>query len=225
MNGPARMVYQALSLSIRAYQRCFLDFHVWGREHIPKGAKIYAGNHFTTWDSFYVMPVLPEPVHFVLGPGFRSALVARMLNAMEQVNAMPDHHGDVVRQAAVFLERGEAVMIAPEGDLNEPLQMGRFQPGIARIFRRHPAPIIPMVGLAPKRAMKENPRHAVTIGNRVYRSVKVTRGTYCINIGKPFYPELPPGSDARKDIALLNGLRERMIALVEDIRMNKFWLS
>ncbi len=54
--------------------------------------------------------------------------------------------------------------------------------------------------------------------------VLVAHGTYCINVGEPWMPECPDGSDARQTMYITRALKERVRLLIEDVRMNKFWL-
>ncbi len=224
MNRVKRAFYRSFVRSIRLYERVFLDFHVWGRENIPPGPKIYAANHITSHDPLHVMPVFTEPVHFIVGPGFQSSLLARLLDSFEQINALAQDGEGIVNKAVGYLANGESVGIAPEADIQEPFRLGRFYPGVARIYRKYPVPIIPVGLVAPKRCMREYPKRSTVIGEQVYRFVVVKRGTYCVNLGEPWMPECPAGSAAKQVLYITRGLRERIQALVEDVRQNKFWL-
>lgn len=223
MNLAKRAFYYSVVQSIRLYEKLFLDFHVWGRENIPPGAKIIVGNHITSHDPFYAMPFFKEPMHYVIGPGYHSSLVARLLDFFEQINALDVGSDGVVRQAVTYLSRGEPVCIAPEGNIQEPFQLGRFYPGVARIYRTHPVPLVPTAVVAPKRYMREYPKRKTVIGDKVFRFVVIKRGTYCLNFGEPWMPNCPKGSDARKTLYITAGLKERIEALVEDVRQHRFW--
>ncbi|MBI4718477.1 MAG: 1-acyl-sn-glycerol-3-phosphate acyltransferase [Planctomycetes bacterium] len=225
VSRPLRLLHSAMVLSIKAYQRLFLDLRVWGRENIPAGPKIYITNHITAFDSFWVLPVFPELVHIVIGPGYHQRVTARLLDAYEQINAMPAHRHLVVPRAVEFLRRGEAVYLAPEGDLQPLFQLGRFYPGVARIYRQARVPIVPIALVAPKRGMREYPRQATVIEGRVYRMVRVMRGPFCINIGAPCRPEPPEGSESEQDEHVLSELRAQMTRLIEEVRLSRFWLE
>lgn len=219
MNHAKRLYYNAFVTSIRVYQRLFLDLRVWGREHIPPGPKIYVQNHITSTDPYWVLPLLPEPVHVIIGPGYQSKIMAYLLDYLEQINATPRHRKTVVDHAVRYLRRGEPVYTAPEGDLQETFNLGRFYPGVARIYRRCQVPIIPIALLAPRSAMKEYPLLKMVVEGRVYQCVMVLRGPFCVNIGKPFRPELCRSVDETEDNQrILNELKERMRLLIEDMR-------
>jgi len=200
-----------------------MDMHVWGKENIPSGAKIYVINHITAHDPFWVLPVVNEPVHIIIGPGYHSAMSARFLNAFEQISAMPNDLRGMVTSAVGYLRKGEAIGIAPEGDLSDVSHLGEFHPGVAAIYRQERVPIVPIALLAPRRRIREYPKQSKTINGRVFRMVKVVRGPYCINIGEPMLPELPEGARKGQNDFLLRVLRERLESLIQDIRTNKFW--
>jgi 1-acyl-sn-glycerol-3-phosphate acyltransferase len=199
----------------------FLDLHVFGREHIPPGPKIYAQNHITSTDPYWVLPLLPEPVHVIIGPGYQSKVMSRVLDYFEQINAMPHYRDTVVEHAVKYLERGESVYTAPEGDIQEPPQLGRFYPGVAKIYRRAQVPIIPIALAAPRSAMKEFPRLDIVVEDHLYRCVAVLRGPFCINVGEPFTPELAGGEEDDENQRIMDGLRDRIRLLVEDPRVSE----
>jgi 1-acyl-sn-glycerol-3-phosphate acyltransferase len=149
-----------------------------------------------------------------------------LLDHFEQINAMPERRKTVVDEAVKYLSRGESVYTAPEGDIQEPFHLGRFYPGVARIYRRTGAPIIPIALLAPRSAMRACPRLDMTVDGRVYRALFVLRGPFCVNIGEPFTPLMTDGADeVMEDRRIVDELRERMGLLVEEIRINRFWNS
>lgn len=213
------MLYASFIGALRCYRRAFLDLRVWGRNRIPRGPKIFVTNHVTSTDPYWVLPEYPDPVHIIIGPGYQSKLMGWVYDRFEQINAMPVARHLVVDHAVRFLERGESIYTAPEGDLQDPFCLGRFYPGVGRIYRRSRAPIVPVALLAPRSAMREYPRLAMRVEDRVYRAVFVHRGLYCINIGEPFCPairdDLEEEIDARR---IADELRERVQHLVFEIR-------
>ncbi len=222
MNQTKRLLYNAFVSSIRLYQRLFLDLRVWGRKHIPRGPKIYVQNHITSTDPYWVLPILPEPVHVIIGPGYQSKVVARVLDYFEQINAMPRHRKTVVDEAVKYLKRGESIYTAPEGYVQETLRLGRFYPGVARIYRRIQVPIIPIALLTRRSAIKEHPRFRMVVEGKVYRATAVWHGLFCINVGEPFMPELTGGEEGDESQRILDELKERIRLLLEEVRVGKF---
>jgi 1-acyl-sn-glycerol-3-phosphate acyltransferase len=218
-----RILYGSFVLSIRAYQRLFMDFHVWGREQIPEGPKIYVSNHITSTDLYWTLPAFPEPVHFVLGPSYQFRWWGRFLDTFEMISAMPGEAKTLIESSVRYLEKGEPVAIAAEGDIQDPFRVGPLQPGVAAIYRRAKVPIVPMALIAPQRCLREYPFPQV-IDGRVYRTVAALRGPFGVNFGEPCLPDLPQGSRKEQNDYLLNFLRERLQSLAEDARAHKFWL-
>jgi len=218
-----RTLFRSMVCGIKVYQRLFMDFRVWGRERIPTGPKIYVTNHITSTDPDWVLPVFTEPVHVIIGPGYQSKILARVFDFFEQINAMPDHRHSVVDKAVRYLRKGESIYTAPEGDLQEPFQLGRFYPGVARIYRQTRVPMIPIALVAPRSAMRKWPLNFVVDG-RIYRTVMVLRGPYFISVGEPFSPNVTEDGGSDEDQRVTDELKERIRILVEEVRTNKFWL-
>ncbi len=225
MNRRKRLLYNTFVTSVRLYQRLFLNLRVWGLEHIPPGPKIYVQNHITSTDPYWVLPLLPEPVHVIVGPGYHLKSLSYLLDYLEQINAAPRKRKAVVDKAVQYLERGESVYTAPEGDVQETFHLGRFYPGVARIYRRIHVPIVPIALLAPRSAIKARPMFDMEVDGHVYRGITVMRGPFCVNIGKPFTPEIRETADeTEENLRMMAELKQRMAGLIEDVRVNKFWL-
>ena len=218
-----RAFYQSFVLAIRAYQRVFLDFHVWGSEHIPAGPKIFAINHISVLDGLYLLPILPMATHFVIGPPFTFAPLRLLLQTYGHINALPNRRAGVVDESVGWLRRGESILIAPEGDHQEPPTLGRFYPGVARIYRRCPVPIVPIALCAPKRYLREYP-FPTMIDGHVHTCVAALRGPFLVNIGEPMMPELPEEGDEKvTEKLVLHSVRDRIADLVDDARCSKYW--
>jgi len=218
-----RILYGSLALSFRTYQRLFMDFHVWGREHIPKGPKIYVSNHISSTDVYWTLATFPEPVHFVLRLSDEFRWLGPVVDALEMIRARPGDAKTLIESAVRYLQKGEPVAIFPEGDIEDPFPVGPLLPGVAAIYRRARVPIVPLALIAPQRCLREYPFPQV-IDGRVYRTVVALRGPFGVNFGEPCLPDLPEGSRKEQNEYLLKFLRERLQSLAEDARANKFWL-
>lgn len=215
MNILKRTFFNAFVLGIRAYQRLFLDLRVWGREHIPPGPKIYVVNHVTSTDPVWILPVFTEPVHVVIGPAYQSRLVGCVLDFFEQINAMPDHRKTVVRDAVDRLQRGGSIYMAPEGDIQPPFQLGHFHPGAARIYLASRVPIVPIAIAVNPRSLREWSM-TMEVEGRVYRTLVVMRGLFCINVGEPMTPEPSAGSTNEQEAYVTRCVKNRIEELAED---------
>ncbi len=225
MHWIKRAVYGSVMGAIKVYQRLFLDLRVWGREHIPAGPKIYVGNHISAFDGPWVFPILPEPVCVVVGPPYKSKTFGWFWDAMDQINAMPEHRKTVVDEGVKRLEAGRSVFILPEGDFFPQFEGGRFYPGFARMYLRARVPIVPIAMVAPNRGMRAIPWINIVVEERVYRTVIVFRGPFLVNIGEPMMPDCPDHlSEKEQAEEVVRQVRDRIAALVDDVRVTKFWL-
>lgn len=218
MNFITRSIYNIVKFSIKGYLGLFMDFRVWGRENILfDGPKIYCSNHFSSTDPFFVITLMDEPVHMVIGPGFSVPVFRKILKWGEQINALLEHRKSVVKKSVEYLKKGESIYIFPEGDLNDQISLREFYTGVAKIYLEHPSPIIPIGIISPKTYVKDK-KISITIGDQKYKTKTVLAGSYYANIGKPMNFPLEM---SEKEIT--QKVKEEIENLIVDIKLNKFW--
>lgn len=115
--GVNRPVYWAIRAVVQPAIQLYFRLRRTGRAHIPEGGVILASNHRSFLDPFVIGLCLRRPVYFVAKRElFQYRLVGRLLNAL---GAFPIERGASDQQslatARAPLERGEAVVIFPEG--------------------------------------------------------------------------------------------------------------
>jgi len=218
MNIISKTVYNIVKSFIKGYLRTFMDFRVWGKENINfSGPKIYCSNHFSSTDPFFVITIMDEPVHMVVGPGFSVPLFRKILKWGEQINALPDHRKYVVKNAVECLKKGESIYIFPEGDLNDQISLRDFYTGIAKIYLAYPCPIIPVAIISPKSHVKEK-KPSLKVDGQVYKTKLVLSGSYYVNIGKPVSFPLNMG-----EYEITKSVKEEIERLILDIKLNRVW--
>jgi glycerol-3-phosphate dehydrogenase (NAD(P)+) len=128
-------------------------FHVYfrlsriGREHIPaEGPVILASNHRSFLDPFVIAVMARRPIYFVAKKElFVNRPIAWLLGAL---GAFPiDRHGGdegAMATAATILERGDGVLIFPEGTRIRPGALGRPKRGVGRLALETGAPVVPI---------------------------------------------------------------------------------
>jgi 1-acyl-sn-glycerol-3-phosphate acyltransferase len=118
-----------------------------GREHIPSdGAVLLAPNHRSFLDPWVVGICLGRPAFFVAKSElFHNRLVGWLLNSL---GAFPIRRGEsdeeAMETARVLLERGNALMIFPEGTRIRTGSLGQPKRGVGRLALETGAPVVPI---------------------------------------------------------------------------------
>jgi glycerol-3-phosphate dehydrogenase (NAD(P)+) len=125
-----------------------------GREHIPDGGVVLAANHRSFLDPFAIGCCLPRPVYFVAKRElFRNPILGWFLNAM---GAFPIRRGESdeesMETARGLLERGEAVVIFPEGTRIRAGSLAKPKRGVGRLALESGAPVVPIAITGSERA-------------------------------------------------------------------------
>ena len=224
MNIIGKFGYNIIKSFIRFYLKIFLEFKVWGKNNIIEGPKIFCSNHFSSTDPFFVITLMKEPVHMIIGPGFNVPFFRKILKMGEQINALPENRKNVISTAVNYLKKNESVYIFPEGDLNDQKDFIKFYSGLARIYLEYPVPIIPIGIVSPIRYVKEKESN-IKVGEVTYKTFTVLTGKYYANIGQQlFFPDYNYVDNRDEAIEKIMTLVKNSIEnLVKDIKMNKFW--
>src|SRR3954451_19953844 len=117
-----------------------------GRHHIPDGPVILAANHRSFLDPFIVGICLRRPIYFVAKRElFKNPLIGWILNCL---GAFPIRRGSAdeesIETANQLLERGQAVVIFPEGTRQRRGSLGEPKRGVGRRALMSGAPVVPI---------------------------------------------------------------------------------
>lgn len=143
-----------LSLRVWGYflTHLFYRVKVKGREHLPDhGPYILLSNHVSFIDWLIIFAISKHPVRFVIDhnyyfkPGLpfwlKQAKLIPIATRREKEELMKkafDRISDALKEKAV-------VGIFPEGMITHDGKMRRLQPGVTRILRSNPVPVVPLV--------------------------------------------------------------------------------
>jgi glycerol-3-phosphate dehydrogenase (NAD(P)+) len=144
---PTRLAIQPVLMLLFRLQRI-------GREHIPsEGGLILAPNHRSFLDPWVVGVCLRRPIYFVAKRElFEKRWMGWFLNAL---GAFPIRRGEsdeeAMETARILVERGEAIMIFPEGTRIRRGSLGEPKRGVGRLALETGAPVVPVAVLGTER--------------------------------------------------------------------------
>jgi 1-acyl-sn-glycerol-3-phosphate acyltransferase len=179
-----------------AYARLLLNFDVLWLTDFPPGAKIFAANHPTTTDPFFLGLLTREPMRLlVTANAFEVPVFSRYLHGSGHI---PVQRGNGKGQTAIdkavsYLETGKTIGIFPEGALSPESEHGftvlPARSGVARIALRSGKPIIP-VGIALEKKGIHTREYQFT--DRYATGRWMVKGAYAITVGAPIFPSGDP---------------------------------
>ena len=117
-----------------------------GTEHVPDGGVILASNHRSFLDPFAIGCCIGRPIYFVAKRElFRNPLLGWLLNCL---GAFPVRRGEsdeeMMATALALLERGQAVVIFPEGTRIRTGTLARPKRGVGRLALQSGMPVVPI---------------------------------------------------------------------------------
>lgn len=145
--GVNRIVYWAFRAFAQPALRVYFRARRTGREHIPAGGKvILAANHRSFLDPFIIGTCVRRPIYFVAKQElFRNRFCGWFLNCM---GAFPIRRGESDEEslatALALLDRGEAVVIFPEGTRHRSGPLHEPRRGVGRLALESGAPVVPI---------------------------------------------------------------------------------
>lgn len=156
---PSRWLrYAFFALVVRPLLLVIIGLNVRRRDRLPTdGPAILAANHNSHLDTLALMCLFPmsmlpklRPVaaaDYFLKSGFMAWFATRILGIipLQRSAGVHDMHAQFERLDAA-LERGEILVLFPEGSRGEPERLSHFKSGIGLLATRHPAvPVFPIL--------------------------------------------------------------------------------
>lgn len=151
--SPLRRLF--LTFLARPFVRVFTGMDVVGREHLPTaGPAIVAANHNSHMDAFMLLSLFPakllqkvRPVaaadYFLANPAI--SWVSLNLIGITPISRKVARGEDVLAPAREALERGEIIVVFPEGTRSRDGELGPLKAGVARLAEAFPdAPVTPV---------------------------------------------------------------------------------
>jgi 1-acyl-sn-glycerol-3-phosphate acyltransferase len=154
--GVNSLVYWPLRWLLKAGILVYFRLRRLGTEHIPEGGVILASNHRSFLDPFAIGCCLGRPIYFVAKQElFKYPLIGWFLNCL---GAFPIRRGasdeESVATSLALLERGEAVVIFPEGTRIRTGSLARPRRGVGRLALESGSPVVPIAVTGSERARR-----------------------------------------------------------------------
>jgi glycerol-3-phosphate dehydrogenase (NAD(P)+) len=162
--GVNRFVYWPLRALLVPFFLIYLRMQRVGREHLPRtGPLLLASNHRSFLDPFVIGTLVRRPVYYMAKRElFEKRWQAWILNAL---GAFPVDRGagdgDAMATARAILERGDCVVVFPEGTRVRRGPLGVPKRGIGRLALETGAPVAPVAVIgsdAVRRGWRIRPR-------------------------------------------------------------------
>ncbi len=129
----------------------FYRLRKYGVENIPRnGPCVLVCNHVSFVDALVIMAACPRPIRFVMHHQIFKwpvlSFVFREVRAIPIASARDDKAlmERAFEQVAETLEARQIVAIFPEGRITDHGELNPFKPGISRILKTTPVPVVPM---------------------------------------------------------------------------------
>ena len=146
--GVNRLVLLIFRLILTPFFLTYLRMERMGREHIPReGPVVLASNHRSFFDPFVIGTMTRRPVYYVAKKELFAfgRVVSWLLSAL---GAFPVDRGasdlDSIETAKQILNRGEIVLMFPEGTRTRPGSLGKPRRGVGRLALETGAPVVPI---------------------------------------------------------------------------------
>jgi len=144
--GVNSLVYWPARWVLKAGILLYFRLRRLGTEHIPDGGVILASNHRSFLDPFAIGCCLGRPIYFVAKQElFKNPLVGWFLNCL---GAFPIKRGasdeESVATSLALLERGQAVVIFPEGTRIRTGSLAPPRRGVGRLALESGRPVVPI---------------------------------------------------------------------------------
>jgi glycerol-3-phosphate dehydrogenase (NAD(P)+) len=147
-------VYWPVRWVVKTFILVYFRLRRLGREHIPDGGVVLAANHRSFLDPFAIGCCLPRPIYFLAKQEmFKNPILGWILNCM---GAFPIRRGasddESMETALRLLDRGDAVVIFPEGTRIKAGSLAKPKRGVGRLALQSGAPVVPIAVTGSERA-------------------------------------------------------------------------
>ena len=206
------IVRSAAALATRAYLRMYHRLEIAGGGNLPAdGSFVMVANHTSHLDGLCMLTALPlhrlDRAYPAAADDYFFVSLPRIAASTIFINAMPFGRREHVRESIdiarrLLRERGNVLILFPEGTRSTSGEMGEFRPGIGSVVAGLDVPVVPCAIRGAQQAMPK--------GSGFPRPRKI-----CLSIGRPRnYAAMGRGKDAARQVSreLNDAVRELLCA-------------
>ena len=125
-----------------------ITFELRGQENVPDGPVIYAVKHQSTWETMFFLWQNPETAYIMKKElnkiPFWKWYMAKSQHVVIDRSGAASTMRQMVSDSEHILAEGRSIVIFPEGTRSEPGKTNKYHPGIAALYRRIGATVIPV---------------------------------------------------------------------------------
>jgi 1-acyl-sn-glycerol-3-phosphate acyltransferase len=182
----SKILYWGSKPIVGSYAGAMLKMDVKKHAQFPSGGKIFAANHPSTTDPFFVAAMIRHQAYIMISDMlFQVPILGAYLRRSGHIPVQEGKGQEAIDAAVEYLKEGKTILIFPEGALSP--RDGDFFPartGVARLAVASGAPVIP-IGVH----LQWDRIHTMrsTVKGRVEYSRWYLRGPYNITAGKPLF--------------------------------------
>ncbi|MBL8767072.1 MAG: 1-acyl-sn-glycerol-3-phosphate acyltransferase [Planctomycetes bacterium] len=142
-----RLAYRLIAGAACVWMKVFHFLASNGGERMPKtGGVLVVSNHASIYDPMALVPGLSRELTFLARGTLRGSLLYRLFTAAIRIVDIRRGEGDrgAIRAIEEALNRGEAVLMFPEGTRTQDGALQPFRGGIGMIVRATGVPVFPL---------------------------------------------------------------------------------
>lgn len=165
------------------YTEIFLKKKVIQLQKKIKGPVVFASNHPSTSDPFFLLGILMKPVSIVITEFvYRIKLVGLILRWANHIRTGGKYNKESYLKSVKYLKAGKSILIMPEGKVHAK-SVGKLHTGAVRMALEAKVPIVPIAIALDENKIKAKPfkpqKKTIDIAKHYYI------GKYVVVIGKP----------------------------------------